>query len=95
MVKAEKKYCDFHGHPVRYERDFDFRLPPGKRLIILGRAVAVEYETDKRNGGGDGRTAVYRHTFETPAYICCDSTGTRQLYILGDELKVTSKGIEK
>lgn len=92
-MNAERKYKQFHGHPYRYIKDFDFKV--SKTLVILGKAVAVEYETDKLNGGGDGRKAIYRHEFETPAYVCCDPSGKRQLYILGDRLKITEKGIEK
>lgn len=71
---------------------FDFRPP--KELIILGKAMAVEYECSKYNGGGDGKKAVYRHEFETPCYVCMDRSGKRQLYIVGNRLKVTEAGIE-
>lgn len=90
--KAVKKYREFHGRDVRYNEDFSFHIP--ENFIILGRAVAIEYRTDKLNGGGDGKSAVYRHKFETPAVVCQDETGKRQLYILGEKIKVTSAGIE-
>lgn len=94
-MNAQQKYAQFHGHPYRYIKTFDLNIPRDRKLIILGKAVAIEYETDKLNGGGDGTKAVYRHEFETPALVCCDSTGRRQLYILGEKLKVTGRGIEK
>lgn len=91
-MKAANKYKQFHGFTVRWKRKFDFHAP--KTLIVLGKAVAVEYECDKLNGGGDGKRAVYRHEIETPAYVCMDETGRRQLYIVGNKLKVTQAGIE-
>lgn len=90
--KPEERYKTFHGFPVRWKRLFNFHTP--KTLIVLGKAIAVEYECDKLNGGGDGKMAVYRHEIETPAYVCMDETGRRQLYIVGNKLKVTEAGIE-
>jgi hypothetical protein len=87
-----KKYKAFHGHEPRFEEEIEFTVP--KDLIILGKAVAIEYKTDKLNGGGDGKMAVYRHKFDTPSYVCMDQTGKRQLYIIGNRLKVTRAGIE-
>lgn len=60
----------------------------------LGRAVAIEYECDKINGGGDGQKAVYRHEFDRGAYLYMDNTAKRQLYIIGDKIRVTDAGIE-
>lgn len=92
MKRLVKNLRMFHGRGVRKIRDFDFTLPKG--FIVLGKVRAVEYITDKHNGGGDGTTAIYRHTFETPAYICADENCKRQLYILGEKVKVTRDGIE-
>lgn len=89
---AQRKYHDFHGRTVQWKKKFDFHTP--KTLIILGKAIAVEYECDKLHGGGDGKKAIYRHEIETPAYVCMDETGRRQLYIVGNKLKVTEAGIE-
>ena len=61
MKKAVKKYKAFHGHDPRFSKDWDFKVP--KNLVILGKAVAIEYETDKLNGGGDGKMFTYRHEF--------------------------------
>lgn len=88
----ERKYRQFHGRRSRRKRSWDFHPPKG--LVILGKAIAVEYECDKYNGGGDGTRAVYRHKFETPCFVCMDETGRRQLYIVGNRLKVTEAGIE-
>lgn len=90
--QSEKRYRDFHGKRPKWTEEFRFKVP--KNLIVLGDAVAIEYRTDKLNGGGDGKTAVYRHEFETPAFVCMDETGKRQLYILGEDVIVTEAGIE-
>jgi hypothetical protein len=92
-MSASRLYERFHGHPVRWRRGKGFHVP--HELVVLGRAVAVEYECDKRHGGGDGHTAVYRHEFETPSYVCADERGRGQLYIIGGRLIVTDAGIER
>lgn len=92
MKRLKKGYRDFHGHEPRSRKNFRFDSPKG--LVILGTAVAVEYATDKYNGGGDGKYAVYRHEFETPALVCMDEKARRQLYIIGNRIKVTEAGIE-
>jgi hypothetical protein len=71
----------------------DFHVP--KKLLVLGRAVAVEYECDKLHGGGDGKRAVYRHKFETPAVVCMDERGKKQLYIIGSRIVVDDAGIRR
>ena len=91
-TRARRAYKSFHGRQVRRVTSINF-VPP-KQLICLGRAVAVEYECDKNNGGGDGTKAVYRHEFETPVLLFMDTTKKRQLYIIGSRLKVTNAGIE-
>ena len=92
MTNARDRYEQFHGRSVRQERDFSFRQP--KTLVVLGKAIAIEYECDKWNGGGDGTVAVYRHEFETQCLVCMDETGRKQLYVVGNKLKVTDEGIE-
>lgn len=90
-MAARKKYREFHGFPHRYERDIIFHVP--RSLIRLGRVVAIEYECDKENGGGDGTTAVYRHEFEHPASLNADEKMRNQLYLIGDKVTVKSPGI--
>ena len=90
-MNAVKKYQTFHGKPPRRVKRLDFHVP--KQLIVLGKAVAVEYECDKLNGGGDGKKAVYRHEFEKPAFLCMDESGRKQLYIVGNRVSVTQRGI--
>ena len=64
-------------------------------MVFLGRAGAIEYESDKINGtpeGGEGDRAVYRHEFARGDILCTDKTGT-QLYILGPNIRTTTRGI--
>jgi len=89
---SEKGYRTFHGHNPRWRRKIDFHVPP--QLVVLGKAIAIEYECDKLNGGGDGKKAVYRHEFETPGYVCMDERGRKQLYVVGKRIIVTEAGIE-
>lgn len=92
-VRARRAYRSFHGRRVRKVKKirFDNPKPP---LICLGEAVAIEYACDKLHGGGDGKYAVYRHEFETPVGVFMDQTRKRQLYLIGERLKVTNAGIE-
>ena len=91
-MSARKDYVLFHGKSPRRKTTIDFHTP--RRLTLLGEAYAIEYKCNKRNGGGDGRTAVYRHRFETPMVLAMDERKGRQLYVLGPELIVTERGIE-
>jgi len=91
IKKVYQMYRDFHGHSPRNKGIVDFIIP--EELVILGDAVSVTYATDKKNGGGDGKYFNYKHEFESPCILATDRTG-KQLYILGDKLKVTKAGIE-
>lgn len=90
-MAAIEKYRQFHGKEPRRVTAKRFHVP--EELVYLGRAVAIEYECSKNNGGGDGTKAVYRHRFETHAILCMDSKAKGQLYILGSKLAVNSRGI--
>jgi len=85
-------YAMFHGKPPTRRRTVDFHVP--KHLVVLGKAKAIEYMCSKRNGGGDGRNAIYRHEFENPMYLCMDERKGKQLYIIGGRLKVSAAGVE-
>lgn len=88
--KAERIRAAFQGEPVDSAR----KVPKPKPLVLvaLGRAVAIEYESDKRNGGGDGKKAIYRHKFAPDDIVATDQDG-RTLYIIGPRLRVNSRGI--
>lgn len=92
MEKLISKYARFHGHAPRYARNVKFNVPEG--FVRLGDAVAIEYQCDKLNGGGDGKTAVYRHVFSRGAMLLMDKSAKRQLYIVGKNIRVTTAGIE-
>lgn len=92
MSSAVRGYREFHGKQPRARTRGRFHDP--KTLIFLGRAVKIEYLSNKRHGGGDGKYAVYVHKFETPVNLYMDETKKRQLYIIGSQLKVTEAGIE-
>lgn len=85
-------FSRFHGKRPSKAELGGFYDP--KSLIYLGRAVAIVYESDKLNGGGDGKSAQYIHDFETPAALFMDERAGKQLYILGPKIKVTDAGIE-
>jgi hypothetical protein len=85
-------FYQFHGKPSKGAKAVNMYYP--KTLIILGKAYAVEYLSNKWHGGGDGTTAIYRHKFETPAIVCMDERARGQLYIMGNGVKVTDAGIE-
>lgn len=92
MTAPVSRFRSFHGRSPR-------RIVPGhlnvpKNLIYLGEAVSIVYRCDKLNGGGDGKMAEYEHEFETPVHLYMDESGKRQLYLIGERLKVTTRGIE-
>lgn len=93
---ARSRYEAFHGRRVREEKQVRFNfIESTDQLVFLGKAVAIEYESDKINGtpvGGEGDRAVYRHEFARGDILCTDKTGT-QLYILGPKLRTTTRGI--
>jgi len=86
-------YVSFHGKDPKFQESLRFDVPRSG-LVRLGKAIAIEYRCDKLNGGGDGTQATYRHRFETPVYLYMDESCKRQLYIIGEKLKVTDAGIE-
>ena len=91
-LSLQSGYEEFHGHTPRTKRQWNFHCPKG--FVILGKAVAIEYRTDKLNGGGDGKSAIYRHEFDKSALLLMDEKQRKQLYIVGEKLVVTDRGIE-
>jgi hypothetical protein len=90
MSSAHKLYAKFHGRASR--REMEVTIPDFDTLVVLGKAVAVEYECDKLNGGGDGTTATYRHELHAGDILCADPSG-KILVILGPKLAVKEEGI--
>ena len=92
-MDAEARYREFHGKAPKYSQNISIPTP-SRRKVVLGRAVAIEYRCSKRNGGGDGRSSIYRHEFETPVELCMDESGRYVLYLIGRDLKVDDEGIK-
>ena len=86
-----RKYENFWGRRVRSVRKRKIHIP--EALVYLGEAYAIEYLSDKFNGGGDGKMAVYRHKFKSGAKLYMDEKGKAQLYILGSKITVNNRGI--
>lgn len=89
--KAIKKYTDFHGHGPKGESQV--RFPHPGTLICLGDAIEIVYRSDKKNGGGDGKSAEYVHKFAPGAKLMCNESGEKWLYIAGDKIVVKEPGI--
>ena len=89
-TKAARVRVAFQGEKV----DHAARVPkPAPRVLVaLGRAVAIEYESDKLNGGGDGQKAIYRHEFH-PLNVLATDQDAKTLYVIGPKLRVNSRGI--
>lgn len=91
-MNAAQKYSMFHGKNPRKLSRINVHIPT--KLVRLGRAVAIEYECDKLNGGGDGKKAVYRHDFGKDVILAMDEKAKNQLYIIGKRVVITDRGIE-
>lgn len=90
IKRAERIRAAFQGEAVDSAREV--RKPAPLVLVALGRAVSIEYESDKLNGGGDGTKATYRHEFAPGDMLATDQDG-RTLYVIGPRLRVNSRGI--
>ena len=90
MSKAARKYEEFQGFGPDHVSDVE--VPVLESLVFLGKAVAVEYECEKKNGGGDGSNAIYRHEFHQDDILCCDPSG-KMLVVIGPKLRVEDRGI--
>lgn len=90
IKRAERLRAAFQGEEV--DSATPVRKPNPLVLVNLGRAVAIEYESDKLNGGGDGKKATYRHKFAPGDVLATDQDG-KTLYIIGPKLRVNSRGI--
>lgn len=88
--KAEKQYIDFHGYDPDLAQEVAFE--PISHLVHLARATAIEYESDKENGGGDGKLSRYRHEFGKNVQLFVDQTSKR-LLIMGGRMYVNHRGI--
>jgi hypothetical protein len=92
MNLAEKAYSRFHGKKPDKAIQTSFTIPD--KLVYLGDAVSIIYRSDKRSGGGNGTPRLFKHDFKHGVFLAMDKSAKRQLYIIGDKVKVTSAGIE-
>lgn len=93
MARGKKKkgiYEQFHGRKPNSVQKMKWRDP--KKLVFLGRACEIVYESDKLNGGGDGELAKYIHEFHPDTALFTDERG-EYLIIVGKKLTVTERGI--
>lgn len=89
--KGIKAYATFHGKRAKTITPKGFHVP--KYLICLGDAVEIVYRCNKENGGGDGTTAEYKHTFARGTKLYMDERCGKLLYISGTRLYVNDRGI--
>ena len=87
---AQQLFERFHSfRPDRNLRRNCRRLMP-KVLVNLGELRGLIYRSDK---GQCGRPRTFIHFMETPPLLASDASG-QQLYIVGGNYRVTSRGIE-
>ena len=87
---ARQLFESFHSFaPPRTLRRQCPRLMP-KVLVNLGELRGLIYSSDKEQCG---RPRTFIHFMETPPLLASDAGG-KQLYIVGGNYRVTSRGIE-
>ena len=87
---ARQLFERFHSFaPPQIVRRPCRRLIP-KVLVKLGHLRGVIYSSDKKQCG---RPRTFIHFMEAPPLLASDVDG-KQLYIVGGDYRVTSKGIE-
>lgn len=93
--KEKKAFKDFHGREPQRRIELSVETMKGfpKKLVFLAEAHSIVYRSDKLNGGGDGTRALYEHKFSKGTLLCTDAK-MKQLYVVGQKLKITSRGIE-
>lgn len=92
FANTRKLYETFHGRkPSGIVGEVDIPVD-SEGVVVLGRAVAIEYECNKLNGGGDGKSALYRHEFHPEDVLLATDTGT-MLLVVGPKLHITDEGI--
>jgi hypothetical protein len=90
LEPARQLFERFHSFkPPRILRRHCRRTMPNV-LVKLGHLRGVIYSSDKEQCG---RPRTFIHFMETPPLLASDANG-RQLYILGGDYRVTSRGIE-
>lgn len=91
LKKGVNAYRTFHGKNPTKAKTGNFYVP--KQLIELGDAVEITYRSDKFNGGGDGKKALYVHKFSRGTKLYMDERRRTILYIKGTRLIIQARGI--
>lgn len=90
LERAQQLFERFHSFaPPQVLRRPCRRLMPNV-LVKLGHLRGLIYSSDKEQCG---RPRTFIHFMETPPLLASDANG-RQLYIVGGDYRVTSRGIE-
>jgi hypothetical protein len=88
--KALSRYAAFHGHAPRKVRLV--RVRPIREVVCLGRACEIVYQSDKKNGGGNGHPQKFIHHFGKNVMLYTVPEGDL-LLIGGSGMRVTARGI--
>ena len=86
---AVEAFETFHGYPAQYVSGIDIPEHFGEPQ----KAVSVLYESDKLNGGGDGRKNLFRHRFRRGTVVEMGDSEYPCLRIYGPTLYVDDRGI--
>jgi hypothetical protein len=86
----QSAYFEFHGKEYRNTVEVDY---PEGEFEYFSKATSVLYRSDKRHGGGDGRSNLFRHQFGATVYLW-KSPENDGFIMGGKNLKVTDRGIE-
>jgi hypothetical protein len=90
LQSAQELYRTFNRfEPDRIEHVHHSRLIPSV-VVELGELAGLIYRSDKWQ---PGRPRTYIHFMENPPRLVSNVTGT-QLYIVGGDYRITSRGIE-
>jgi hypothetical protein len=90
LQAGENLYREFNSfEPARIEHVHHPRLIPPV-VVELGELAGIIYRSDKWQ---PGRPRTYIHFMDNPPRLVSNVAGT-QLYILGGDYKITSRGIE-
>jgi len=90
LSRAQSKFVEIrYRGPDQVARSPCDRIIP-RVLVQLGELRGVIYASDR---SGDGVKRTYIHFMERPPMLACNAGGD-QLYIVGGNYRVTSRGIE-
>lgn len=87
---GEKVYRNFRGYAPRGVKRVPWRVPA--QLVELADADAVCYQSNKRNGGGNGQPQGWIHHFGPGVKMYTNPEGTL-LVLAGGRLRVKPEGI--